>query len=91
MRLNTSRQLCIEYYKLGPAIHRTSLGLAWDAMLFQTKIDLELVRHVDMLSMIVTQKRLMRAWFQEARKCKQHIHSIKQARGRIELLRVLGR
>ena len=51
------RKTCIEYYKLDPSNYLTAPGLAWDAMLLQTKVKLDLINDVDMLSMIERQKR----------------------------------
>lgn len=51
------KKTCVAYYKLDPAGHLTSPSLAWDAMLLQTKVELELINNVDMLSMIEKQKR----------------------------------
>ena len=42
------RKTCLEYYKLDPCHYFTSPGLAWDAMLKMTKIELELMSDVDM-------------------------------------------
>jgi hypothetical protein len=36
------RTSCISYYKLDPTNYISAPGLAWDAMLLQTKIELEL-------------------------------------------------
>ena len=49
------RKTCMAYYKLDPANYLTSPGLAWDAMLLQTKVELEFINDVDMLSMIEKQ------------------------------------
>ena len=46
------RDVCIENYKLDPAWYYTSTGLAWDACLKKTKVNLELLNDVDMLLMI---------------------------------------
>ena len=46
------RDLCMDNYGLDPAHYYTSPGLAWDAMLKITKINLELLNDVDMLLMI---------------------------------------
>ena len=51
------RETCISYYKLDPANYFTAPGLSWDALLSTTKIELELINDVDMLSMFETQKR----------------------------------
>ena len=46
------RDLCLKSYKLDPVHYYTAPGLAWDAMLKITKINLELLNDVDMLLMI---------------------------------------
>ena len=46
------RKTCLEYYKLDPCHYFTSPGLAWDAMLKMTKIELELTTNVDMFLFI---------------------------------------
>ena len=46
------RSVCIENYKLDPAWYYTAPGLAWDACLKKTKVELELLKDVDMLLMI---------------------------------------
>ena len=46
------RDVCIENYKLDPAWYYTSPGLAWDACLKKTEVNLELLNDVDMLLMI---------------------------------------
>ena len=45
------RRVCLENYKLDPAWHYTSSGLAWDAALKLTKVGLELLTDIDMLLM----------------------------------------
>ena len=47
----------MDSYKLDPANYRTAPGLAWDAMLNMTSIELDLISDVDMLSMIERQTR----------------------------------
>ena len=47
----------MDSYKLDPANYRTAPGLAWDAMLKMTSIELDLISDVDMLSMIERQTR----------------------------------
>ena len=42
------RKTCLTYYKLDPLHYVTSPGLAWDAMLKMTKINLELITDIDM-------------------------------------------
>ena len=46
------RNVCNENYDLDPAHHYTSPGLAWDAALKRTKIELELLSDYDMILMI---------------------------------------
>ena len=46
------RDVCLKNYGLDPAHYYTAPGLAWDAMLKMTKINLELLSDVDMLLMI---------------------------------------
>ena len=41
------RKTCLTYYKLDPLHYITSPGLAWDAMLKMTKINLELITDID--------------------------------------------
>ena len=45
------RDLCLDYYKLDPAHYYTAPGLAWDAMLRMTGIQLELLTDIDMYLM----------------------------------------
>ena len=45
------RDVCSENYGIDPAHHFTSPGLAWDAALKKTKIELELISDYDMLLM----------------------------------------
>ena len=46
------RDLCLKNYGLDPVYYYTAPGLAWDAMLKMTNINLELLSNVDMLLMI---------------------------------------
>ena len=46
------RNICMENYKLDPAHYFTAPGLAWDACLKITDVELELLSDVDMLLMI---------------------------------------
>ena len=46
------RDLCLDCYKLDPAHYYTAPGLAWDAMLRITKIQLELLTDIDMYLMV---------------------------------------
>ena len=46
------RDLCINNYKLDPAWYYTSPGLAWDAALRKTGVELELLSDPDMLLMV---------------------------------------
>lgn len=51
------RKTCLTYYKLDPANYLTSPGLAWDAMLLKTDIELDLITDIEMLQMVERQKR----------------------------------
>ena len=46
------RNICLKNYGLDPVYYYTAPGLAWDAMLKMTKINLELLSNIDMLLMI---------------------------------------
>ena len=46
------RDICLKNYGLDPAHYYTAPGLAWDAMLKMTKINLELLSDVDKLLMV---------------------------------------
>ena len=46
------RNVCIENYKLDPAHYYTAPGLAWDASLKVTGVNLELLSDIDMLLMV---------------------------------------
>ena len=46
------RDVCIENYNIDPAHHYTAPGVAWDAALKMTKIELQLLSDYDMLLMI---------------------------------------
>ena len=46
------RDICLKNYGLDPVYYYTAPGLAWDACLKMTKINLELLDNVDMLLMI---------------------------------------
>ena len=46
------RNVCMENYKLDPAHYFTAPGLAWDACLKMTNVELELLTDIDMLLMI---------------------------------------
>ena len=46
------RNICLKNYGLDPVYYYTAPGLAWDAMLKITKINLELLSDVDMLLMV---------------------------------------
>ena len=50
--LESFRKLCEKHYELDPAHFFTTPGLAWDAMLKMTEIELELLGDVDQLLMI---------------------------------------
>ena len=42
------RKTCLTYYGLDPPHYASSPGLAWDAMLKMTKINLDLITDIDM-------------------------------------------
>ena len=46
------RDICIKNYKLDPAHYYTAPGLAWDAAVKITKVELELLSDIDMLLMV---------------------------------------
>ena len=46
------RKICIKNYNLDPSHYYTAPGLAWDAALKVTKVDLELLSNMDMLLMV---------------------------------------
>ena len=46
------REICLKNYGLDPVYYYTAPGLAWDAMLKMTKINLELLSNIDMLLMV---------------------------------------
>ena len=46
------RDICIKNYNLDPAHYYTAPGLAWDAALNVTKVELELLTDIDMLLMV---------------------------------------
>ena len=47
----------MSYYKLDPANYMTAASLAWDAMLLNTDIELELITDLETLNMIEKSKR----------------------------------
>ena len=61
---------CIEIYELDPAHFLSVLGLAWQACLKKTKVNLELLPNIDMLLMV---EKGLRVEF-----VKQHIGMLKQ-------------
>ena len=46
------RDMCLKIYKLDPAHYFTAPGLAWDACLKKTEVELELLTDIDMLLMV---------------------------------------
>ena len=46
------RNICIKNYELDPAHYYTAPGLAWDAALKITEVELELLKDIDMLLMV---------------------------------------
>ena len=51
------REVCHDYYGLDPANYFSAPGLAWDAMLLKTGIELQLITDTPMLDMVERQKR----------------------------------
>ena len=47
----TFRDVCITNYEFDPAWYYTAPGLAWDAALKMTKVELELLTDIEMLDM----------------------------------------
>ena len=45
----TYRDLCMTNYELDPAWYYTAPGLAWDAALKMTMVELELLTNIEML------------------------------------------
>ena len=69
------RDVCMKNYQLDPAWYYTAPGLAWDAALKKTGVELELLSDPDMLLMF--EKRNQRGYFhdlQQAWESKQFIH-----------------
>jgi hypothetical protein len=51
------RETCLDYYELDPANYLSAPGLAWDAMLKMTKVELELISDPEMFNMMDRMKR----------------------------------
>ncbi len=51
------RKTCLSYYSLDPANYLTAPGLAWDAMLLQTGVHLDLITDLEMLKIFESAKR----------------------------------
>ena len=51
------RNKCIKIYKLDPAHFLSAPGLAWQACLKSTKVELELLTDIDMLLMVEKETR----------------------------------
>ena len=64
------RNKCIEIYELDPAHFLSAPGLAWQACLKKTEVELELLTNIDML--------LMAEMELEAEYVKQYINMLKQ-------------
>ena len=59
------RDVCMKNYNLDPAWYYTAPGLAWDASLKLTKVELELLGDIDMLRMVQQGIRAVELrWFQ---------------------------
>ena len=50
------RNKCIEIYELDPAHFLSAPGLAWEACLKKTEVELELLTDIDMLLMLMVEK-----------------------------------
>lgn len=46
------RNLCLKNYNLDPAYYVTSPSLSWDAMLFYTRVELELINDLEIYQML---------------------------------------
>ena len=57
MSLKTYRKTCLSYYRLDPANYLSAPGLAWDAMLLKTNIQLDLINDLETLDFIERSKR----------------------------------
>ena len=51
------RTTCMKHYSLDPANYISAPGLAWDAMLLKTGIELDLITDLEMLKMVERAKR----------------------------------
>ena len=51
------RKMRLGHYKLDPANYLTAASLAWDAMLLETKVELDLISDPELLTMIEKAKR----------------------------------
>ena len=51
------RKTCFDYYELDPANYISAPGLAWDAMLIKTGIDLEQITDFNVLDIMETHKK----------------------------------
>jgi hypothetical protein len=51
------RKTCLEYYELDPTNYMSAPGLAWDAMLKMTKVELDLISDPKMFNMMDRMKR----------------------------------
>ena len=49
--------MCLDYYDLDPINYISSPGLAWDALLLKTKIELELISDPKILDIVERMKR----------------------------------
>jgi len=51
------RETCLRYYELDPLNYISAAGLAWDALLLKTKINLDLITDIKALDIIERQNR----------------------------------
>ena len=51
------RKMCLDYYELDPLNYISAPGMAWDALLLKTKIELELISDPKILDIVERMKR----------------------------------
>ena len=51
------RKICLDYYELDPLNYISAPGMAWDALLLKTKIELELISDPKILDIVERMKR----------------------------------
>ena len=68
---------CIEIYELDPVRFLSAPGLAWQACLKKTKVELELLTNIDMLLMVEkgTRGRICQAIYRDAKANNKHMRN----------------